>query len=500
VRNKPGKDEHILPMGDEQPESRPEQLPARPAESAVAPPEPAQRDERRAEGAGPSAAVAQEAILDCLDKLRRGDFVAALQSAEDMPEGVRGPIKDFIHDLNRLLVTVQKGLSRAVERGARPLIASEQLAREARRQDEEVGQLAALSEELSASVTEVATSADQVSAGAQAALERVGIGIEKINQTLQGMVQWGQAVQEMKGHVDNLAASVDPIHRVLDLIEEVSDQTNLLSLNAAIEAARAGEHGRGFAVVADEVRRLAERTHDAVRDVQQRIADLRAGTDRVAEAMESVAVQIEEGVEQAREGQVALDHIRADLEQGVRPMREIALAADGQADAVTQLADSTQGIADAANRIRGGAADLAVMVADLQAVLRELRDAGVVTRLILKDADLLELARADHLIWVQRLHGMIVGRERLLESEVADHTECRLGKWYYSRGREILGDNPTFIALEEPHRRIHQAARQAAAAWNAGRKDEAERLVREVASISTEILQLLGQLSERLGR
>jgi len=444
--------------------------------------------------------AAWDAMLECLQALQAGDLVRAAGAADALPPHVRGPMRDVLHTFNRRLVGVQRALSQAIEHGARPLVASDQLAAEARQQDHEVSQLASLSEELSASVTEVATGAEQVSKGAEDAFQRIEVGIGSINATLEGMVQWETAVQEMRRHVDNLAASVDPINRVLELIKEVSDQTNLLSLNAAIEAARAGEHGRGFAVVADEVRRLADRTHQAVRDVQERITHLKEGTDRVAAAMEQMARQIGLGVEQAQRGQEELARMRTDLESAVGPMREIAVATDGQAHAVSQLADSTHGIAEVSNRIRQRSAELAEMVADLQAVLRGMRDSVSDGRLILEDEDLLALARADHLIWVQRLHAMLLGRDRIKEEDVADHTQCRLGKWYYSRGRQVLGDNPAFRALEEPHRRIHATARKAAAAWNAGRKAEAEQLVREVGDISQEILQLLSRLAEALQR
>src|SRR5690606_32045060 len=131
-------------------------------------------------------------------------------------------------------------------------------------------------------------------------------------------------------------------------------------------------------------------------------------------------------------------------------------------------------------------------------VLRGMRDSVSDAHLVLEDKDLLELARADHLIWVQRLHSMLLGRDKIKEEDVADHTQCRLGKWYYSRGRQVLADDAAFQALEEPHRHIHAAARKAVAAWNAGRKDEAQQLVREVGDISQEILQLLTQVAQSL--
>mgnify|MGYP001306819424 CR=1 FL=1 len=438
-------------------------------------------------------------LIAWLDAVEKGHLVEALSLAEDVPGEAGARLRRVSEAWNRRLLDLQTSVSRAVEQGARPLIASSSLAEATRLLDDQTNQLAALSEELSASVIEVASSADQVAEGAESALEQVGLGMERIGRALAGMMESGRAVEELQGHVREMAGSVDPIREVLTLIRGIADQTNLLALNAAIEAARAGAQGRGFAVVADEVQRLAERTNEAVRDVQARIDTLQQGADRVGRSMEEIARRMSEWTELSAEGQEALENMRIEVEQGLRPIRDIAHAADEQAQAVTQSAESTEQITRVTNAVRDNAAELAAMVADLQATLRHLRESNADLNLRLEARDLLELAKGDHVIWVQRLHGMLLGRERLRQEDVADHTRCRLGRWYYGPDGQRLAGHPVFRAVEDPHRRLHEAAARAVEAWNAGRRDEAEELVQEVASISHEILPRLSELQGLVG-
>lgn len=442
-------------------------------------------------GAPPSQ---DEQVAAVLKLLADGRFVDAASSLNE----VTGPLHDGLSELittwNRRLADVMCATSVAVEQGARPLLAADELASDASVQGQQVAQVASATEELAASVEEVAANAQQVSGTTREVVRQCSTGVDLASGALVAAGEVQTKVDELLKKVTLVKQSVEPIEQVMKLIEDVAGQTNMLALNAAIEAARAGENGRGFAVVASEVRSLAERTRGAVHDVRAHITTLRDGANGAQEAVQAVAQVAVQGAEKAGQGQAALTEMFTCIGQAVQPVDEIAGAAEQQARAVSDVAQCAQQMAEVGAHLENASGQLAEMVSDLQISLRRLRDLGGKYQLRLDDKDLLKLARADHVLWVQRLHEMLLGREKVQPAEVTDHTQCRLGKWYGSRGQERFGNLPAFVAVEDPHRRLHQLARKAAEAWTAGRKDEATAAVNEVVTVSQEILRLLGEV------
>ncbi|EGA72083.1 methyl-accepting chemotaxis protein [Vibrio sinaloensis DSM 21326] len=149
---------------------------------------------------------------------------------------------------------------------------------------------------------------------------------------IQGLASQLGAASKAVADLDN---DVNNIVKVLDVIGDIAEQTNLLALNAAIEAARAGEQGRGFAVVADEVRNLAGRTQDSTKEIQQMINNLQEGSRNAIHTMEVCAETSESTVTESQNASQALQQIVVALESITQMSHQIATAAAEQ----TQVSD-----------------------------------------------------------------------------------------------------------------------------------------------------------------
>lgn len=143
-------------------------------------------------------------------------------------------------------------------------------------------------------------------------------GGHSVEKTVAGMLNVKEAVFETAHRIKELGEHSQKIGEIVQVIDEIAEQTNLLALNAAIEAARAGEQGKGFAVVADEVRKLAERSSKATKEIAELITDIQKGTRAAVESMEVGTKEVEEGVSLAEEAGQALQGIVA----GVREVGE----------------------------------------------------------------------------------------------------------------------------------------------------------------------------------
>ncbi|QSX42289.1 methyl-accepting chemotaxis protein [Shewanella cyperi] len=162
-------------------------------------------------------------------------------------------------------------------------------------QRQHLDSLATAMEEMTAAVREVAHNAEQSSTETQEANQQVNAGSRDIATTVQSIGQLSNEIANASAAVTVLNENASKIDEVVTTINAISEQTNLLALNAAIEAARAGEQGRGFAVVADEVRTLAGRTQAATVEIKSMIEALQSGSRNLTQVMSRTVEQAEEG-------------------------------------------------------------------------------------------------------------------------------------------------------------------------------------------------------------
>ena len=165
----------------------------------------------------------------------------------------------------------------------------------------------------------------------------------------------------------------EQIGQVIEVINDIADQTNLLALNAAIEAARAGEHGRGFAVVADEVRKLADRTTQATEEVAQSITAIQQETDTAVQRMRAGPERVTQGVELAGRAGASLEEIVAGAGDVAGLVQSIAAAAEQQSSASEEVSRNVESITAVASQAAEGAQQSAAASAQLSGKAEQLQ-------------------------------------------------------------------------------------------------------------------------------
>ena len=184
--------------------------------------------------------------------------------------------------------------------------------------------------EMNATVQEVARNASAASAASADTKDKATAGAQVVERSLRRIESVHQVSLELKDDMTQLNEHAQDITRIMGVISDIADQTNLLALNAAIEAARAGEAGRGFAVVADEVRKLAEKTMASTNDVSSAIKAIQESTAKSMEAVDGAVNQIGQATGLANDSGRALQEIVATVESTADQVHAIAAASEEQ--------------------------------------------------------------------------------------------------------------------------------------------------------------------------
>lgn len=310
-----------------------------------------------------------------LEKMAHGDFSIRV---EGNYKGDHQLIKNSINMLGESLANVIGNVRDAIEAtaSASSQISSstEEMAAGAQEQSSQTSEVASAVEEMTSTIVQTTQHATTAAEFSKSAGNIAKNGAEVVRETVNGMNRIADVVGSAASIVSELGNSSNQIGEIVQVIEDIADQTNLLALNAAIEAARAGEQGRGFAVVADEVRKLAERTTTATKEIASMIRQIQKDTGNAVTSMANGTKEVQSGRELASKAITSLDEIIESTNKTINAINHVAKASEEQASAAEEISKSIDGISNVAQQSATGLQQIARASEDLNNLTTNLQN------------------------------------------------------------------------------------------------------------------------------
>ena len=318
----------------------------------------------------------QQAIMRLLDEissLGEGDLTVKASVTEDMTGAIADAINYAVDELRHLVTTINATSGKVAVSAQETQATAIQLAEAAGHQADEITSASDRIGEIASSIEQVSRNSSESAEVAQRSVVIATEGAGVVRQTIQGMDQIRDQIQETSKRIKRLGESSQEIGSIVELINDISEQTNILALNAAVQAASAGEAGRGFAVVADEVQRLAERTSGATRRIEGLVQAIQADTNEAVSSMEQTTSEVVSGARLAEDAGTALTEIERVSHALNTLIKNISIAAHQQAAAATDITQTMGVIRQITGQTSQGAGQTADSLGQLNQLAAELR-------------------------------------------------------------------------------------------------------------------------------
>lgn len=365
----------------------------------------------------------------------------------------------------------------------------------ATRVNKQINSISAAIEEMSATVSTIADNTQKAVASTQDTTVAAHSGRHAADQAFNNMNTITSAVESASQKTAALADSTKKIEEIVTKIHGIANQTNLLALNATIEAARAGEAGRGFAVVANEVKQLSDQTSNATKEISTIIKGFIDHIQEIVASTEDVSKAVEVGREVTDDVKQCIEEIDQHAQEVANRMSTISstleeqsLASSKISNASCQILNDSQLSKDLSGANSDQSRDASNDMSHLINSLGAMSDGG--------GKAIIKLAKSDHVIWKRKMADLLLGKAEMKLEELSDHTQCRLGKWYYGTGEDMCGAMAAFKKLEAPHARVHKAGREAFELHQAHKHDAALEKLNELEVASEEVIALLNELDK----
>jgi twitching motility protein PilJ len=248
-------------------------------------------------------------LLDEMVDLSDGDLTIEATVTEDITGAIADSVNQAVEEMRILVTTINETSVRVSASAQETRATALSLEEASEHQRSQIGKVSETVKAMSRAMNQMADDSAKSADIAQQSVSIAAAGGATVRRTISGMDNIREQIQETSKRIKRLGESSQEIGNIVELIEDIADQTNILALNAAMQAAMAGESGRGFAVVADEVQRLAERSAHATKQIDALVKTIQADTNEAVSSMEASTSEVVSGARLAEDAGEALQRI-----------------------------------------------------------------------------------------------------------------------------------------------------------------------------------------------